>query len=48
LKKEYESGSKLGSIFVEPKAEAFFIKHGASASSNLATIFGIKYNKKDS
>jgi len=31
LKKEAESGSKLGSIclFEEPEAEAFFIKHGA-------------------
>jgi len=28
--------------------EAFFIKHGVSASSNLAAILGIKYNKKDS
>jgi len=48
LKKE--AGSELGSIwlFEEPEAEAVFIKHGASASSNLSTIFGIKYNKKDS
>jgi len=45
LKKEAGSGSELGSIllFKEPKAEAFFIKHGASAS-----FFEIKYNKKDS
>jgi len=42
LKKE--AGSELG--FEEP--EAFFLKHGASASSNLATIFGKKYNKKNS
>jgi len=50
LKKETGSGSELGSIwlFEEPEKEAFFIKHGASASSNLASIFGIKYNKKDS
>jgi len=49
LKKEAESGSELGSIclFEEPKAEVFFIKHGASASFNLATIFEIKYYKKD-
>jgi len=42
--------SELGSIwlFEEPEAEAFFKKHGVSTSSNLATIFGIKYNKKDS
>jgi len=33
-------------LFEEPEAEAFFIKHGASASSNLATIFEIKNNKK--
>jgi len=50
LKKEAGSGSELGSIllFEEPEAEAFFIKHGAFASFNLATIFEIKYNKKDS
>jgi len=50
LKKEAGSGSELGniSLFEDPEAEAFFIKHGASASSNLAAIFEIKYNKKDS
>jgi len=50
LKKEAGSGSEHGSIliFEEPEAEALFIKHGASASSSLATIFEIKYNKKDS
>jgi len=36
LKKEAGSGSFL--LFEEP--EVFFIKRGASASSNLATIFG--------
>jgi len=48
LKKEAGIGNKLESIglFEEPKA--FFIKHGASAFSNLATILEIKYNKKDS
>jgi len=50
LKKEAGSESELGSIRLleESEAEAFFIKHGASASSNLVTILGIKYNKKDS
>jgi len=50
LKKEAGSGSELGSIWLdeEPEAEAFLIKLCASASSNLTTIFGIKYNKKDS
>jgi len=50
LKKEAGSGSELGSIllFEEPETEALFIKRGAFASSNLATIFEIKYNKKDS
>jgi len=49
-KKEAVIGSKLGwfLVFEESEAEAFFIKHGAFASSNLATIFGIKYSKKDS
>jgi len=44
---EAGSRSELGSIwlFEEPGAETFFIKHGASASSNVATILGIKYNK---
>jgi len=32
--------------FEKPKAEAFFIKHGASASFNPATIVEITYNKK--
>jgi len=46
---EARSGSGgSGWIFVETEAEAFFIKYGASASSNLAAIFEIKYNKKDS
>jgi len=45
LKKE--AGSELGSILLFEEPEAFFIKHGASASSNLATIFEIKYNKKN-
>jgi len=50
LKKEAGSGSELGSIsfFEEPEAETFFMKHGASASFNLATIFEMKYYKKDS
>jgi len=50
FKEEAGSGSELGSIclFKEPEAEAFLIKHGSSASSNLATIFEIKYNKKHS
>jgi len=48
-----EANSEAFEFFKEPEAEAFFaeaffIKHGASASSNLATIFGIKYNKRDS
>jgi len=38
LKKEAGSGSELESIglFEEPEAEAFFIKHDASASFYLA------------
>jgi len=48
LKKEAGSGSELGSVwlFEEPEAEAFFIKHGASASSNLATIFRKNITKR--
>ena len=48
LKKIAGSESEFGSIwlFEEPKAEAICINRCASASSNLATFFGIKFNKK--